>query len=223
MSILRSKEQVFPEFRPKDGSKNLDISLAEDFHSSVLNSLEFGLFDLELVLSDIKAKILSNPIIDNNFDFLSLEKSLLNSPEIIAKLDFLNKRGHEMNILYENEFFYVFVSSWVDVQKVSKKHRYLVFDEEAFGSFQTNLSALCNGSVEAHISELGVELAGPEDQILIKDLYQIRGRSWLKTDPVLQKNGLALMGRFDDIIEVSKDSCLDFASFRAKIMVPKCF
>ncbi len=172
-------------------------------------------------ISELEKRIHSKPKLSKEVDFLALRKALSAHPELLEKMKILDEKGHKLNLLYQTDSYFVFVSSWEDVQKVAKDHRFLAYDKRGYLNAVLRAGTICKGSVETILEDLDVKQANVEDHNILRSIIQINGRSWLETDENLLEDNLALMGRNDGVISVSTDCCLDFASFRAKIEVPR--
>ncbi|MDX9970833.1 MAG: DUF4256 domain-containing protein [Candidatus Gracilibacteria bacterium] len=189
--------------------------------SNLLSDSGSEKLEYKKMISDLENRLRGVTSLSDNVDFEELRKSLCANPELLDKIIFFDAKGHFMNYFDQNESSFIFVSSWTDVKNVDKAHRYLVYDAQAYSKLSFVIKSFCKGNVLDIVSISGVELFTEEDQRRFNMFYKSKGRSWLQTPSFLRENEEALMGRDDGVLDVPVDCCLDFASFRVKVVVPR--
>ena len=154
----------------------------------------------EAQLASIKKRFVALPGLHPDIEWEDVQAALFNDLETLGKIKALDAKGHEMNVMEEDNGEFVFVSCWTDYNQVSPDHKNIVFDRVAQDRVAIRYpQESCNGNAVEIVNAMGAELADEKYHNQLRGVTDVNGWAWLKTDQATRKAGSA---RFGDLVGV---------------------
>lgn len=177
----------------------------------------------ENFLSRLKVRFAALHRLHQDINWIEVEKSLKVDPEAMRILHALDEKGHDMNVLGEENGELIFVSGWIDYRNVSEDHRNIVFDKKAQDYLAKHYPMeTCNGNAVDIVRALGADLADLNFHEQLRILTDANGWAWLKTDAVTRESGYAFGGiNYVGFKGNDASNHGDNGSFRAELRVKK--